>query len=151
MADIIRRRPLGLSRRFGWPFSSLVDDMLTSLEPEARLAEGFVEGRFVPAVDIAEDSDAVTITAEVPGMTKEDLDVSIEDGVLTLRGEKKSEGTSEGKDFHRVERLYGRFERRIQLPQNVDAEKVTAGYQDGVLKLTMPKVAAAKARSIRIE
>jgi len=151
MADIIRRRPLGLSRRFGWPLGSLVDDMLTNLDPDARLAEGYIEGRFVPAVDIAEDSEAVTITAEVPGMGKEDLDVSIEDGVLTLRGEKKEEETSEGKNFHRVERRYGRFERRIQLPQTIDPEQVTASYEDGVLKLTMPKVAAAKARSIQIE
>ncbi len=151
MADIIRRRPLGLSRRFGWPFSSLVDDMLTNLEPDARLTEGYIEGRFVPAVDIAEDSEAVTVAAEVPGMAREDLDVSIEDGVLTLRGEKKEEETSEGKNVHRVERRYGRFERRIQLPPTVDPEQVTATYEDGVLKLTMPKVAAAKARSIRIE
>ncbi len=151
MADIVRRRPLGLSRRFGWPFSSLVDDMLTSMDPDLRAPEGFVEGRFVPAVDIAEDSDAVTITAEVPGMSKEDLDVSIEDGVLTLRGEKREEETSEGKNVHRVERRYGRFERRIQLPQTVDPEQVTAAYEDGVLKLTLPKVAAAKARSIKID
>jgi HSP20 family protein len=150
MADIVRRRPLGLSRRFGWPFSSLVDDVLANLDPEMRMPEGYIEGRFVPALDIAEDSDSVTLTAELPGMSKDDLEVSIEDGVLTLRGEKKEEQTSEGKNFHRVERRYGRFERRIQLPQNVDTEKIEATFQDGVLKLTMPKAAAAKARQIKI-
>jgi HSP20 family protein len=151
MADIIRRAPLGLSRRFGWPFSSLVDDMLANLDTELRPAEGYIEGRFVPALDIVEDEDALTLTAEVPGMAKEDLDVSLEDGVLTLRGEKKEEETTEDKNFHRVERRYGRFERRIQLPQNVDPEHVEATYADGVLKLRMPKTAAAKARAIEIK
>jgi len=151
MADIVKRRPLGVSRRFGWPFARLLDEMLADFGGALDLPEWYAEGRFVPAVDIREDGDAITLTAEVPGMSKEDIEVSVDNGVLTLRGEKKEEQTREGDNYHRVERRYGRFERHIQLPQGVDTDKIEATYKDGVLRLTMPKAEAAKAKRIQIK
>ena len=151
MADIVRRRPLGLSRRFGWPLGRLFDEMLSDFGGNLDLPEAYVEGRFVPAIDISESEDAVTLTAEAPGMGKDDLEVSVDNGVLTLRGEKKEEETREGGNFHRVERRYGRFERHIQLPQSVEQSKIEATYTDGVLKLTMPKTETARARAIQIK
>jgi HSP20 family protein len=127
----------------------MFEDLFEGLED--RLPEFYGEGRFVPAIDVTEDEDNVVLTAEVPGMTKEDLDVTVDNGVLTLRGEKKEESEDKGKDYHRVERRYGRFERRIRLPQYVNAEAIGASYQDGILKLTMPKAEAAKTRSIQIK
>lgn len=84
-------------------------------------------------------------------MARDDLEVTVDNGVLTLRGEKKEEEKTEGKDYHRVERRYGRFERHIRLPQYVDTEKIEATYKDGVLKLRMPKAEAARARPIQIK
>jgi HSP20 family protein len=118
-----------------------------SLLPDLRQG-----GRFVPAIDVTEDENSVALTAEIPGMEKDDLDVTVDNGVLTLRGEKKEEEeVSEETGFHRVERRYGQFERRIRLPDYVDTDRIDASYQNGVLKLTMPKTEAAKARSIQIK
>lgn len=150
MADIVRRSPSSLSSYFSRPFRRLFEDFFEDLEGETGLSR-WPERRFVPAIDVVEEEDAVKLTAEVPGMTKEDLDVSIDNGVLTLSGEKKEEQSSEQAGYHRVERRYGTFERRIRLPEYVDAENIEATYEDGVLKLTMPKAEGARARSIQIK
>ncbi|MFW5734788.1 MAG: Hsp20/alpha crystallin family protein [Oceanidesulfovibrio sp.] len=103
-----------------------------------------------PALDIAENEDQLTVTAEVPGMKPEDIDVTLERGVLTIKGEKKFEDERKGENHHRIERSYGAFQRVVQLPTEVDDEKVSANYKDGVLTLTMPKSQAAKKRKIEI-
>lgn len=149
MADLIRRKPADVVRRFGWPFGRMFEDLFEGLED--RLPEFYGDSRFVPAIDVTEDENAVVLTAEVPGMTKDDLEITVDNGVLTLRGEKKEETEDKGKDYHRVERRYGRFERRIRLPQYVNAEGIAASYEDGVLKLNMPKAEAAKTKSIQIK
>ncbi|MFO7955755.1 MAG: Hsp20/alpha crystallin family protein [Candidatus Brocadiia bacterium] len=150
MADIMRR-PTSLSRYFSRPFQRLFEDFFEDLENESGLTEYRPGRRFVPAIDVTEDEDAVRLTAEVPGMEKDDLDVSIDNNVLTLRGEKKEEEVSEDTGYHRVERRYGQFERRIRLPNYVDTEKIDATYDNGVLKLTLPKAETAKAKSIEIQ
>ena len=149
MVAIIRRRPAEVARRLGWPFRHLFEDFFE--DTERGLPQLWTEGRFVPAIDVSEDEDAVTLAAEVAGMGKDDLDVTIDNGVLTLKGEKKEEETTEGASYHRVERRYGQFERRIRLPDYVDAEKAEATYKDGVLTLRLPKAEAARARSIQIK
>jgi HSP20 family protein len=101
-------------------------------------------------LDVTESENELVINAEVPGMTREDMDISVENGVLTLRGEKKEEETKEEGGWRRSERRYGRFERSIRLPQYADAENIDASYQDGILKLIVPKKEAAKPRSIKI-
>jgi HSP20 family protein len=151
MADIMRRRPRSLVRGWDWPFRRLFEDFYGDSGEEGGLPELWSQGRFVPAIDVSEDEESLTLTAEVPGMASEDLDVTVDNGVLTLRGEKREEETREGTGYHRVERRYGQFERRIRLPNYVDAEKIDASYRDGVLRLVMPKVEAAKTKSIQIK
>ena len=145
MADIVRRRPSLLRGHFDWPFHRLFGDCFPTFADERA------GGQFALAIDVSEDENAVTLTAEVPGIGKEDLEVTLDNGVLTLRGEKKGEETTEGVNYHRVERRYGHFERRMRLPEYVDPEKVEATYKDGVLKLRIPKAEAAKAKAIQIK
>jgi HSP20 family protein len=151
MADIMRRRPRSLGRGWDWPFRRFFEDLYGDSEEGTGLPELWSQGRFVPAIDVAEDDESLTLTAEVPGMKSEDLDVTVDNGVLTLRGEKREEQTKEGGGYHRVERRYGQFERRIRLPNYVDPEKIDASYKDGVLRLVMPKMEAAKTKSIQIK
>ena len=150
MANLIRRRPSALARSMGWPFDGFFDDLAEAFVGGPAWPETSGRTDFVPAVDVAEDEAGFTLTAEVPGIGKDDLEVSVHDGVLTLRGEKKEEETREDAGWRRVERRFGRFERNIRLPEQVDAEKIVAGYKDGVLKLTLPKAEVAKARQIKI-
>jgi len=151
MADIIRRTPRAL-RRWDWPFGRMFEDLFEGLENEfGRWPVHLTERRFLPAIDVTEDDSAVTVTAEVAGMAKDDLEVTVEGDVLILKGEKKEEETKEGVDFHRVERRYGQFERRMRLPEYVNAEKIEASCKDGVLKLRLPKEKAAKAKPIQIK
>ena len=100
-----------------------------------------------PALDIAQNDKQIEITAELPGVKEEDIDLSIEDGVLTLSGEKKSERKDEERGYS--ERSYGRFERRLALPSDIDDEQCSAEFRDGVLRIVIPK-AAEKQRGRRI-
>ena len=106
-----------------------------------------------PATEIAETPTELSLTAELPGMEKKDVDISVEDGVLTLRGEKTQERT-EGKDkkeYYLWERSYGAFERSFTLPRTVDPSKISAEFDKGVLKVKMPKTEEAKSKGRKIE
>ena len=103
-----------------------------------------------PRVDVTEDDDAYEITAEMPGVEEKDVEVSVRDDRLTLRGEKKTEKEEKKKDYHMTERSYGSFERSFRLPGNVDAENIKAEFAKGVLTLTLPKTAEAKAKERKI-
>ena len=92
-----------------------------------------------PAVDVKENDKAFVITAELPGMSDEDIGVSLADGVLTIKGEKKDERDEKKDNFHLSERRYGTFQRSFRLPENVDAEKIAGDFSNGVLSLTLPK------------
>lgn len=105
---------------------------------------------WIPPVDIEETADGLRVTAEVPGMKKEDIRVEFENGLLTIRGERHRETKTEEKNFHRVERSHGTFVRSFRLPASVNAEQIKASYSEGVLTLEMPKTEAAKARRIEI-
>lgn len=104
-------------------------------------------GMSAPAMDIHQTDDAIEITAELPGVKEEDLDLSIDDGVLTLRGEKKSARSDDESGYR--ERTYGSFERRITLPANINEDNCSADFSDGVLTITLPKC-EEKARGRRI-
>ena len=104
-------------------------------------------GIAAPAMDVHQDDDKIEITAELPGVKEEDIDLTVEDGVLTLRGEKKSTHTDKERGYS--ERSYGTFERRLTLPSNVDEDACSADFRDGVLTITLPK-SAEKARGRRI-
>jgi HSP20 family protein len=109
----------------------------------------FLEG-WVPAVDLYEDKDNLVVRAEVPGMKKEDIEISLHDGYLTLSGERKQEQKYESAEAYRSERFLGRFQRTINLPCQVDADKIKATYTDGVLTVTLPKAEEAKPKQIQV-
>ncbi|HEY5673290.1 MAG TPA: Hsp20/alpha crystallin family protein [Malonomonas sp.] len=104
-----------------------------------------------PRVDISETDSHFCIKAEVPGIKREDVKVSIEDGVLTLRGESKEEKEEKGRKYHRVERYYGAFSRSFALPQNIDENHIEANFKDGLLTLQVPKTQAEKPKSIEVK
>ena len=104
-----------------------------------------------PATDIYENDAGVQIQVELPGLTPEDVQLTLENGTLTIRGEKKSAATEASGGVHRVERSYGVFERSFALPETVDAEKVTAALENGVLSVTLPRSEQAKPRSIQVK
>ncbi len=102
-----------------------------------------------PALDLYESGDHLTAVVELPGMRKEDIDISLHDGTLTVSGERKRESTN-GEKAQRTERYVGTFRRSIALPTRVDASKVNATYQDGILKVTLPKAEEAKPKQIKV-
>ena len=116
-----------------------------------RADQDSLSGSWMPPVDVRESKDALEITVELPGLEPKDVEVSVENGVLTLKGSRSFEKAPEGETYHRVERAYGSFERSFSLPTNVDPEKVRAAYRHGVLHLTLPKREEAKPRSISIK
>jgi len=103
-----------------------------------------------PALDLYESGDNMVAVIELPGMRKEDIDISLHDGTLTISGERKRESTNNGETAQRTERYVGTFRRSIALPTRVDASKVSAAYQDGILKVTLPKAEEAKPKQIQV-
>jgi HSP20 family protein len=106
---------------------------------------------WVPSVDIKEDKDAYEVSADVPGVDPKDIDVSLEEGVLTVKGERKAENKDEGKGYTRTERVYGNFSRRFTLPDTVDADNISAKTEHGVLTLRIPKKEKALPKKIAVE
>jgi HSP20 family protein len=104
-----------------------------------------------PFVDISETIDEIIIQAEIPGIAKDDVNITIQDNVLSLSGDRKQESTEENRKFLRVERVYGSFRRTFTLPAMVEADKVTARYRDGILTIHLPKAEEAKAREVAID
>lgn len=108
-------------------------------------------GGWAPALDMFEDKDNVVVRAELPGMKKEEIEVSVHDGCLTLSGERKSEQKTDEGSAHRSERFFGRFQRTISLPTPVCVDKVKAQYKDGILSVTLPKAEEAKPKHIDVQ
>lgn len=102
-----------------------------------------VYSAFTPRLDVTEDAKAFTVTAELPGMSDKEIDLSIAGDTLTIRGEKKEEKEEQGKNYFYSERTYGSFSRSIPLPRQIEADKVAASFKKGVLTITLPKTAAA--------
>jgi HSP20 family protein len=125
-----------------------LDRMLRNQWPQ-RYADA--ESTCTFAVDIHEDADAVRLRAELPGVKASDVDVRVEDNVLTVKGDKKLEKEEKKGSYLRVERTYGHFSRSFTLPPYVDAEKIGAAYQDGVLILTLPKKPETRPRQIEVK
>lgn len=110
------------------------------------------EGRLVPNIDVCETDNSLQVIAELPGVDEKDIDVELNNDVLTIRGEKRAnrEEKDEGKDYHLVERSYGSFARSIRLPFDVDEDKVDASFDKGVLTVTLPKPAEAQQKTKKI-
>jgi HSP20 family protein len=107
-------------------------------------------GAWMPPVDIAEDRDKITLTAELPGFKEDEVQIQMEGNLLTLRGERKFEEEKKGRNYHRVERSYGQFVRSFTLPNNVDRESIRARFNNGLLEVEMPKREDARPRQIKI-
>jgi HSP20 family protein len=123
---------------------------LTNLQDELdRLFESPLT-TWSPALDVHEDKDSFVIRAELPGLKREEIEVSLHDGTLVISGERKFEKTEEGVEVHRQERLCGKFQRALTLPMPVAADKIKAQYKDGVLTVTLPKVEEAKPKKIDV-
>lgn len=106
---------------------------------------------WAPAVDIVDEKDQIRVKADLPGMKKEDIEVNVENDVLTIKGEKKEEKEIKEKDYVRSERYYGAFHRAFTLPVSVDSSKVNASYKEGVLEITLPKKEGAKPKQIKVD
>ncbi|MEI8701931.1 Hsp20/alpha crystallin family protein [Mesorhizobium sp. ISC15] len=127
----------------------MIDDAFRGFETRMPSFSGFSSARANwPSVEISDGEKEVRVTAEIPGMDEKDIEVLLDDGVLTLRGEKRSE--TEDKDRHFSERFYGRFERRIPLGYEVEEDKVNAAFHNGVLSVTLPKTQRAQTKARRI-
>jgi HSP20 family protein len=123
---------------------------LTNLQDELdRLFESPLRA-WAPVLDVREDADSFVIRAELPGLKREDIEVSLQDGALVISGERKVEEKQEGVEIHRQERFYGKFQRALTLPELVAADKVKAQYKDGVLTVTLPKTEEAKPKQIDV-
>jgi len=120
-----------------------------SYGPEGR-EESLITGGFAPPVDVYEDEHNVTLKIEVPGIDEKDMDVRIENNGLTVHGERKFEKEEKEENFRRVERQYGSFTRTFTLPTTVDAEKVSANNDRGILKIVLPKKAEAKPKQVKV-
>lgn len=124
----------------------LFDAPLSELAHTSRLLSGWT-----PALDMHEDKDNVVVKVELPGMKKEDIDLSLHDGSLSISGERKSEQKFESAEVYRAERFVGRFQRTVALPAPVAVDKVKAQYKDGVLTVTLPKTEEAKPKQIDVQ
>jgi HSP20 family protein len=147
-------RPLDLRREnrlftdFERRMDSLFDEvfggsLVSYVVPESR-------GLFSPSIDIKETGNSIEISAEMPGINPENIDVSVHDGVLTISGEKKVEKEEKETSYQHVERSYGCFSREISLPDRVESEKIVAGYKNGVLTVTLPKTEKAMKQSRKV-
>ena len=110
-----------------------------------------LEETWLPAVDVAETGDKVTVKAEIPGMEAKDIEISMVGDTLTIKGEKKAEREEKDENYHMVERSYGSFSRAMKLPVAVDADKVEATYKNGVLTVVLPKKEEVKPKAIEIK
>jgi HSP20 family protein len=149
---ITRWRP-----RYEWsPFRALreLEDEMNRTFGLVRWPEretGLLEDAWTPSIDVYHDDGKLVIKADLPGLSKEDLDISVLDNRLTIKGERKKENEVKEENYHRIERMYGTFERTFELPATVDAGKIEAAYKDGVLELTLPEKPEAKPKQVTVK
>jgi HSP20 family protein len=132
-------------------FSRLQDDVNRLFDASLGLNRSTESYGWTPAVDVFEDAEGVTFKFELPEVEAKDLDVRLEDGTLTVRGERKLEREDRREGYHRIERAYGSFARSFTLPGTLEAEKASAEQKNGVLRIFVPKRAEAKPKSISVK
>lgn len=138
------RELFGMQREF----NRLFEDMFRGgMQAEESTGKSF----WTPAVDIAEQENEYVVKVELPGITREDVKITLESNVLTIRGEKKQEKDTKEGSYHRVERSYGSFQRSFTLPTSVKSDKIDALYKDGLLTVVLPKVEEAKPKQIEVK
>ena len=123
-----------------------------------RLWDSFLEGRpmrrageWLPSIDVSETKSDLVIKAELPGMDSKDIDISLSNGFLTIKGEKNQEKEEKDENYYLIERSYGSFTRSVRLPREVQSDKITASFKNGVLRVTLPKSEEAKKKDIKIK
>jgi HSP20 family protein len=131
--------------------TSLRDEINRLFESPASNGNSDAFNAWAPALDLFEDKESLVLRAEVPGLKKEDIDISLHENTITISGERRNEKKYEGSETSREERVFGRFTRSLQLPKQVDASKVKASYKDGILTVTLQKAEEAKPRQIAIQ
>lgn len=136
------------NNEIGNRISRLLNDAFGGLDWQYRDS---VSASWVPPVDIFEEKDAIRIVAEVPGVRPQDVKISLEGNVLTVHGQKQQLAEERTERVHRYERTYGEFERTFSLPSSVDANKISASYEHGLLTITLPKAEQARPREIQVE
>src|SRR3954454_20204052 len=127
-----------------------VNRLFTGSMPRTFDDEGIARGAWNPSVDIYDNKEQIVLEAELPGMKREDFDLSVENNVITLRGQRQFEKKDDSDNYHRVERAYGSFTRSFTLPNTVSAEGANAEYKNGVLRVSLPKREETKARRIEV-
>jgi HSP20 family protein len=142
MAALIRWEPFRGLRRREDAFEDLFRDVFRHLEPEVGMIE--------PAVEVSESEKDVTVKLELPGVEKDQINVSVADDALTVRGEVRKETEEKKKNYYRQEIRYGAFQRTVPLPVEVDASKAAAELKNGVLRITLPKATQPKARQVQV-
>ena len=144
MANIVRRTDSALDPFFASPLALFEDMMNRFFNEPVSARPGY------PAVDIAETENEIILSADVPGVKMDDIGVKVDNGTLTISGRREFQKQEEKGGYHRIERSYGSFQRAFTLPDSVDPDKVEADYQDGVLKVVLPKKEVAKPRTVKI-
>lgn len=123
-------------------------DSFFDLEPRRRSGDA---GDWFPSLDLSETKSEIVVKAEIPGMDPKDIDISLSDGVLSIRGERKQEKEEKEEDYHLIERSYGSFARSVALPKEIKHDKISASYKDGVLRIVLPKSEEAKKKEVKIK
>ena len=132
-------------------FETLPSELRVFQDSVARLLGDSANRPWTPAVDIIENENELVLKADVPEVDQKDIDIRVENGTLTLKGERKFENQEKGLGYHRIERGYGSFARSFALPETVDPEKIRAEYKNGVLRVVIAKKEIAKPRTIKVE
>lgn len=148
------RETMSRERQMHYPFRSMehaLNRLLGSRFAWPEQDESYSLAAWAPACDIFETNDEFVVKAELPEVKKEDVNVSFENNVLTLRGERKFDNTEQGEHYHRIESRYGEFLRSFTLPLQVDAEKISAEFKDGMLRVSLPKRPEAKPKQIAVQ
>jgi HSP20 family protein len=130
--------------------SRIVDEAFNDFLAPVSASDEAVGTHWLPPVDIHEDGDQLVFSAEIPGIPKEAIEITLENQHLTLRGERPFERDEERDKYHRIERAYGAFSRTFRLPADVDASRATAGFDNGVLTVSLPKSETAKPKKLEI-
>lgn len=131
--------------------TDLQDDVNRLFSSSLRRGSLAQTGEFFPSLEVKEDENQFLLHLDAPGMERKDLDISVTGNTLTVKGERKEEENRKGKGYFYSERRYGSFQRSVELPVEVDADKVAANYKDGVLELVLPKSEKAKPKQIKVD
>jgi HSP20 family protein len=128
-----------------------MDRLWNSFFEEESRRKGESKGEWFPSLDVSETKNEIVVKAEIPGIDPKDIDISLADGVLTIRGEKKQEKEEKDENYHLIERSYGSFTRSVRVPGEVKSDRISATYKNGLLKVSLPKSEEAKKKEIKIK